>query len=96
MNVPTEAMIQKTFCQRKVVLMPAMRITVIRAIIEKPPTKIQTPSVWKLVPHVDEGLVLEESRRASTRTGPEGEDREVARPEGRADHRREGGAEVAR
>ena len=37
---PTEAMIQKVFCQRNVVRVPAIRMAVISAIMAKPPRKI--------------------------------------------------------
>ena len=49
-NVPTEAMIQKTFCQRKVVRVPAMSTSVRSRIIEKPPMNVQTLSVWNRCP----------------------------------------------
>ena len=62
-------MIQNAFCQRKVVRVPAMRTIVIRATIEKPPTKVQTLSVWKFVPHsVSTGMSSIAPRLV--RTGP--------------------------
>ena len=63
-NVPTEAMIQNTFCQRNVVRTPAMWITVMRAIIANPPMKIQSWSFWKLVPQ----LVRESFPKMTPRT----------------------------
>ena len=44
-NVPSEAMIQKVFCQRNVARTPAMWIAVMSAIIAKPPMKIHRLSV---------------------------------------------------
>ena len=50
-NVPADAMIQNTFCQRNVVLVPAMRTAVRRTIIESPPMNVHSLSVWNRVPH---------------------------------------------
>ena len=49
-NVPAEAMIQKAFCQRKVVRRPATRMAPIRTTMTMAPTKTQWVSVWKLLP----------------------------------------------
>ena len=68
-NVPTDAMIQKTFCQRKVVRVPAMSTSVRSRIIEKPPMNVQTLSVWNRVPHSVSTGMLNSTPRLE-RTGP--------------------------
>ena len=68
-KVPSIAMIQNTFCQRKVVFTPASRIAVISTIIDRPPTKIHSFFVWKFVPH-STIVVLSKKTPSATRTGP--------------------------
>ena len=74
-SVPTIAITKKMFCQRKVVFVPAMRIAVMSAIIEKPPRK--THSWWsfwslKLRPH-STSVWLPVTAPIETRTGPSAE-----------------------
>ena len=68
-NVPSMAMIQNAFCQRKVVFTPAIRIAVISTIIDRPPTKIHSFFVWKFVPH-STIVGLSKKTPSATRTGP--------------------------
>ena len=93
MNVPIDAIAQKLFCHRKTAFVPAIRIAVISTIIAMAPKKIHHLWVWKLLPHrIRSGLLKTTPSVDEDRA--EAEHGEVARPERRADQRREGGPEV--
>ena len=79
---------QNVFCQRNVFLVPEIRIAVIHKIITMPPAKIQPLSVWIVGARRDQRVAVED-RSERDEHGADGEHREVPRPEGRADHRRE-------
>src|SRR5262249_39863279 len=68
-KVPAEAMIQKMFCQRSVILVPAISSAVISTIMNRPPRKIHVWSAWNLSPHVIK-LLLWKTMPDRTSVGP--------------------------
>ena len=64
------AMIQKTFCQRKVVFTPAIRIDVISTIIDRPPTKIHSFFGLEVRAPFDHRGVVEEDAERRRGSGP--------------------------
>src|SRR5258706_10431364 len=56
-NVPAVAMIQKMFWKRSVTFVPRISNAVISRIMNRPPRKIQTLSVWNRLPQVIRSLL---------------------------------------
>src|SRR5260370_17464977 len=68
-NVPAVAMIQKMFWKRNVTFVPKISSAVISRIMNRPPRKIQTLSVWNLLPQVIRSLLWKKMPKV-TSVGP--------------------------
>ncbi len=68
-NVPAVAMIQKMFWKRNVTFVPKISSAVISRIMNRPPRKIQTLSVWNRLPQVIRSLLWKKMPKV-TSVGP--------------------------
>src|SRR5258708_39438388 len=68
-EVAADAMIEKMFCQRSVTFVPKISSGVISRIMNRPPRKIQTWSVWNRFPQVIRSLLWKKMPKV-TSVGP--------------------------